>query len=216
MRASAVMNAVAEAGAQLEQRAGVRHAGHGGAGVVDAQPVLGHDVAQSSAGRARRRIACGPGRRTGNAAPQPPPRPRLPPARRSRRCRAAPSLGPISSGAKTPRPPPSIMAGPPMPMLLLRVAMITSQQPSSAALPAKQRPLHDADHRHLAVQPREAGEGGYVQAGDDRHVDVARAGRRRLRRTAPPAAGSASARPSMRSVFWWLRMPWVPASTVAS
>jgi hypothetical protein len=33
------------------------------------------------------------------------------------------------------------MAGPPMPMLLLRVAMITSLQPSSAALPAKQRPL---------------------------------------------------------------------------
>jgi hypothetical protein len=32
------------------------------------------------------------------------------------------------------------MAGPPMPMLLWRVAMITSLQPSSAALPAKQRP----------------------------------------------------------------------------
>lgn len=34
----------------------------------------------------------------------------------------------------------STMAGPPMPMLLARVAMITSLQPSSAALPAKQRP----------------------------------------------------------------------------
>jgi hypothetical protein len=43
-------------------------------------------------------------------------------------------------GMKTPRPPPSIMAGPPMPILLLRVAMITSLQPNNAALPAKQRP----------------------------------------------------------------------------
>ena len=39
-----------------------------------------------------------------------------------------------------PRPPPSIIAGPLMPMLLASVAMITSAQPSSAALPAKQRP----------------------------------------------------------------------------
>ena len=48
------------------------------------------------------------------------------------------AIGPISSGRKTPRPPPSIMAGPPMPMLESAVAMITSQQPSSEALPAKQ------------------------------------------------------------------------------
>ena len=38
----------------------------------------------------------------------------------------------------TPRPPPSIIAGPPMPMLESSVAITTSQQPSSAALPAKQ------------------------------------------------------------------------------
>ena len=50
------------------------------------------------------------------------------------------AIGPTSSGAKTPRPPPSIIAGPPMPMFEFSVAMITSQQPSSAALPAKQRP----------------------------------------------------------------------------
>jgi hypothetical protein len=54
-----------------------------------------------------------------------------------------------------------------------------------------------------------------VQAGDDRHVDVAG-------RPPPPSANSttgsfcARAMPSMRSVFWWLRMPCVPASTVAS
>ena len=50
------------------------------------------------------------------------------------------AAGPICSGLKTPSPPPSTIAGPPMPMWLSRVAMITSLQPSSAALPAKQRP----------------------------------------------------------------------------
>ena len=50
------------------------------------------------------------------------------------------SSGPMSSGANTPRPPPSIMAGPPMPMLEPRVAMTTSLQPRMAALPAKHRP----------------------------------------------------------------------------
>ena len=50
------------------------------------------------------------------------------------------SIGPTSSGENTPRPPPSIMAGPPMPMFESSVAMITSQAPRRAALPAKQRP----------------------------------------------------------------------------
>ena len=53
-------------------------------------------------------------------------------------------------GLKTPSPPPSTIAGPPMPMLLPAVAMITSQQPSSAALPAKQRPATMPTTRHLA------------------------------------------------------------------
>src|SRR5436190_9375390 len=35
------------------------------------------------------------------------------------------SLGPICSGLKTPRPPPSTIAGPPMPIELSRVAMTT-------------------------------------------------------------------------------------------
>ena len=48
--------------------------------------------------------------------------------------------GPTSVGLYTPRPPPSIIAGPAMPIEELRVATIRSQQPSSAALPAKQRP----------------------------------------------------------------------------
>ena len=50
-------------------------------------------------------------------------------------------IGPTSSGVYTPRPPPSIIAGPPIPMVEFRVAMMTSQQASSAVLPAKQRPL---------------------------------------------------------------------------
>ena len=48
------------------------------------------------------------------------------------------SIGPTSFGSNTPRPPPSIMAGPPIPMLESSVAITTSQHPSSAALPAKQ------------------------------------------------------------------------------
>jgi hypothetical protein len=47
-------------------------------------------------------------------------------------------MGPTASGATTPSPPPSIMAGPPMPRLASGVAMITSHAPASAALPAKQ------------------------------------------------------------------------------
>ena len=49
-------------------------------------------------------------------------------------------IGPTSSGEKTPRLPPSIIAGPPMPMDEFLVAITTSQQPRIAALPAKQRP----------------------------------------------------------------------------
>ncbi len=50
------------------------------------------------------------------------------------------SIGPIASGGNTPSPPPSTIAGPPMPMLEPTVAITTSQQPRIAALPAKQRP----------------------------------------------------------------------------
>src|SRR6202035_2345863 len=50
------------------------------------------------------------------------------------------SIGPTSSGRKIPSPPPSIIAGPPIPIFDPLVAITTSQQPSNAALPAKQRP----------------------------------------------------------------------------
>jgi hypothetical protein len=102
-----------------------------------------------------------------------------------------------------------------MPMLLSLGGddhVATAQQRGIAG---KTAPGHHADHRHLAVEPREAGEGRHVQAGHDRHVHI-------TRRPPPPSANSTtgsrfcSATPSSRSVFWWLRMPCVPASTVAS
>ena len=49
-------------------------------------------------------------------------------------------IGPTSSGVYMPSPPPSIIAGPPIAIVESSVAMITSQQASSAVLPAKQRP----------------------------------------------------------------------------
>ena len=61
-----------------------------------------------------------------------------------------------------------------MPIELSRVAMTTSQQPSSAALPAKQRPATMPTSGTRPLEAREAREGRDVQAGDDRHVDVAR------------------------------------------
>ena len=100
-----------------------------------------------------------------------------------------------------------------MPMLLARVAIMTSTQPSSAALPAKQRPctmpttgtLPDSAANWLKVWLfRPATIGMSTSPG----------------RPPPPSANSTTgnrnwcASPSMRSFLWWLRMPWVPASTV--
>ena len=65
-----------------------------------------------------------------------------------------------------------------MPMFEPSVAMITSQQPSSAALPAKQSPGGHADQRHEAAEAARMGEGRDVEAGHPGGVGVAR----------PPAA----------------------------
>ena len=88
------------------------------------------------------------------------------------------SSGPTSSGGKTPRPPPSIIAGPPMPIVEFLVAMITSQQPRSAALPAKQRPELMPTSGTTPLSLPEDMEGHGVEAGHRLHVGVAR----------PPAA----------------------------
>jgi hypothetical protein len=96
-----------------------------------------------------------------------------------------------------------------------RVAMITSLQPSSAALPAKQRPLTMPTTGTWPDSARSWRR--CARAGRPRWACPHRpGGRRRLRRTAPRAASACSAMPSMRSVLAWLRMPCVPASTVAS
>jgi hypothetical protein len=54
------------------------------------------------------------------------------------------SMGPMSSAATSPSPPPAIIAGPPMPIDASSVATIRSEQPAITALPAKQRPLTTA------------------------------------------------------------------------
>ena len=123
------------------------------------------------------------------------------------------SMRPDFLRAHTPSPPPSIMAGPPMPMLEPAVAMITSQQPSSAALPAKQRPGGDADQRH---QPREPAKS--ENARQSRPATPTRrcrpAARRRPPRRTRSAAAARSASSNMRSFLRWFCWPCVPASTV--
>ena len=167
-----------------------------GAHVVDPQPVLGD-----------RRRAARPGRRTSTRRPGPGSTTRYcladgdrlglvgdrdvdhavgAPARRS---------GRSSSGAYTPSPPPSIIAGPPMPMFEPAVAMTTSQQPSMAALPAKQRPdvMPTSGTRPLtaARTARRPGSRGRTR----RRRRCRPAGRRRpRRRTRPAAAGARPAR----------------------
>ena len=48
--------------------------------------------------------------------------------------------GPTWSGSTLPSPPPSIIAGPPMPSDTSSVATIRSEEPAITALPAKHRP----------------------------------------------------------------------------
>ena len=122
--------------------------------------------------------------------------------------------GPMSSGANTPRPPPSIMAGPPMPMLASGVAMMTSQHPSRAALPAKQRPdTRPTSGTRPLSRPNNA------KASVSRPVTTAMSvspGR------SPAAFGEEhrrqlqAARTNLksRSFLRWFIWPWVPASTV--
>ena len=54
------------------------------------------------------------------------------------------SSGPTASASTVPSPPPSIIAGPPMPSETFSVATIRSEQPAITALPAKQRPATTA------------------------------------------------------------------------
>ncbi len=118
-------------------------------------------------------------------------------------------IGPISSGRKTPRPPPSTIAGPPMPSAESLVAMITSQQPRMAALPAKQRPEltptsgTDPDSRPQNSKPR---------VKPPPSVSPGRPPPPSVKNTTGRRHFSASS--LIRSSFQWLLLPWVPASTV--
>jgi hypothetical protein len=121
--------------------------------------------------------------------------------------------GPTSSGLYTPRPPPSIIAGPPMPSVVSFEAMMTSQQPSSAALPAKQRPETTPTNG-----TRPLSRANWPKVGTSRPVTPSRSVS--PGRPPPPSASSttgvrsSSASLNMRYCFLWLRWPWVPASTV--
>ena len=105
--------------------------------------------------------------------------------------------GPISSGGKTPRPPPSIIAGPPMPMLESLVAMITSQQPSSDGVAGEAAAGGDADQRHQPGQLAEL-EPGRVEAArwSRPRPRCRRAGRGRRRPRRRTRSAAASARPA--------------------
>ena len=91
--------------------------------------------------------------------------------------------------------------------------MMTSQQPSSAALPAKQRPPTTPT---IGTSP--LSRANRAKASVSRPVTAAAVG---VPGTAPPALGeeddgrrSRSITPNSRSFFRWFIWPWVPASTV--
>ena len=102
-----------------------------------------------------------------------------------------------------------------MPMLLLLSEMITSQQPRKAALPAKQRPETMPTTGTSPLSSAKAANEGWIRPEIDGMSTSPG-------RPPPPSAkstsgsSSRSATSTMRSVFTWLRLPCVPASTVAS
>ena len=105
------------------------------------------------------------------------------------------------------------MAGPAMPMLALAVAMMTSQQASSTALPAKQRP--DVMPT-VGTSPLSRGNWWNVSLVPPR-IEMKSGS---LPRPPPPSVKITvgnrhfSAISYMRSCFAWLFLPCVPAITV--
>ena len=61
-----------------------------------------------------------------------------------------------------------------MPMLESSLAITTSQQPEQRGVAGEAVAGGDADERHQAAEAREQLKGAAVQAGDDRHVHIAR------------------------------------------
>ena len=87
--------------------------------------------------------------------------------------RLHPRSGRRRRGATSPRPPPAIIAGPPIPMEVSSVATIRSEQPAMTALPAKHRPLTTAIRGTSPGQRRPQREGAHVERRDHRVVGVA-------------------------------------------
>ena len=131
-------HAEAEVAPQLEHRADVEEQLDRAPDVVHAQAIDRHDAPAVRPGRRTTTRRAGPGSTTDSASPRRRRRPRRRTTRSTTPFARWTSIGPIDVGSWTPSPPPSIIAGPPMPMFESSVAMTTSQQPSSAALPAKQ------------------------------------------------------------------------------
>ena len=120
--------------------------------------------------------------------------------------------GPISSGRKTPSPPPSIMAGPPMPMLASgrgddHVAAAEQRRRCRQSSGPRRSPTMRHEARQLAevVERVEADEAAVVVVAGP----AAAAFGEQHERQRPCSATSI-----MRSVFQWLCTPWVPANTV--
>jgi len=135
-----------------------------------------------------------PEMRTGTAWPSPPLRPS------SRHCRHRPphwgtctERGPISSGAKMTQSPTGDHGRPAIPIDASAVAMITSQQPSSAALPAKQRAdtIPPPTSRHQTAEATEERKQPAVKPGHHRMVGVAG-------RAPPPSRNSTTGKRSRR------------------
>ena len=104
------------------------------------------------------------------------------------------------------------MAGPPIPMLASGVAMMTWQHPSSAALPAKQRPDTTPTRGTIPLSAPNRAKAS-VSSPVTTAMSVSPG------RPPPPSAKSTTGSRSRstsskrRSFFWWFIWPWVPART---
>ena len=77
------------------------------------------------------------------------------------------SDGPISFGSNFPSPPPSIIAGPAIPIQEFFVAILISALPKRAALPAKQNPLFIAILKHLPYKLAQSAKEGTCKPATD-------------------------------------------------
>ena len=153
------------------------------ADVVGADPVLRYQVAQPRAGRRQLRAA---GRSAARSEDGEVARVRRTAHRRAPSPGTSTSttplgtctvIGPTSAGATTPSPPPSIIAGPPMPRLLPSVAMITSHAAGQRRVAREAVPGDHGDQRYLPAQLGEQPERGHVELGDRRGCRCRPAGR---------------------------------------